>query len=318
MPKASQTPVLINQALGFFKPHIAKYRLIDWSPDTLSDVLAANPGIRAIVAAGESALPEPIEMLPSLGLVALMGVGYEGIQTQRLWERGVEITHTPGANADDVADQALALFLALIRRIVDNDRRVREGLWVDRETILQVPSVRDQRIGIVGMGAIGKALAQRFAAFGCAIAWHGPRPKADISYPRYDSVLDLARNSDVLVLAHRADQSNAGLVNAQVIEAIGLRGYLLNVSRGSAVDEAALIAALREGKIAGAAIDVFEPEPVADRRWADVPNCVLSPHVGGVGTGAWRKIGAMVCENLDRFFAGQPLLSPVPRTDGAG
>lgn len=312
MLEPSETPVLIESNFGFFKQHVSKYKLIDWTPDTLAEVLDANPGVRAIITAGEKPLPQLVEELPSLGLVALMGAGYEGIQTERLWARGVEVTHTPGANANDVADQAMALFLALIRRVVDNDRRVREGLWVDRTTLLKVPSVRNQRIGIVGMGAIGKALARRFSAFGCEIAWYGPRPKPEIEYPRYDTVLNLARETDVLVLAHRADHSNAGLVSAQVIEAIGPKSYLVNVSRGLAVDEPALIAALRNGTIAGAAIDVFEPEPVTDTRWADVPNCVLSPHTGGVGLGAWKDVGAKVCENLDCFFQGKPLASPIP------
>ena len=313
MTDPSQTPVLIEQRLAFFKPHLAPYRLIDWTEETIDAVLAAHSGIRAIVTVGEKPLPPAIAALPSLGLVALMGAGFEGIEAEKLRARGVEVTHAPGANAADVADQALALFLALIRGVIDNDRRVRTGLWVDRGAILTAPSVRDQRVGIVGMGAIGQALAQRFAAFGCTIAWHGPRPKPDIPYPRYESLLDLARETDVLVLAHRANESNAGLVSAQVIEAIGPTGYLVNVSRGSAVDEAALIAALREGRLGGAAIDVFEPEPVTEARWADVPRCVLSPHIGGVGMGAWKTIGGVVRDNLDRFFAGSPLASPVPR-----
>lgn len=307
----SQTPVLIENTLGFFKRHVSKYKLIDWTPETLPQVLAAHPEVRAIVAAGEKPVPEAIAALPSLGLVALMGAGYEGIQVEQLRARGVDVTNTPGANSMDVADQAIALFLSLIRRIIPNDARVRSGDWVDRATILSVPSIRDLKVGIVGMGAIGQALAQRFAVFGCEIAWYGPRPKPEIAYPRHDSVQGLAQACDVLVLCHRANQDNAGLVSAEVLRTIGSRGYLVNVSRGSAVDEDALIAALRDGTIAGAALDVFEPEPVTDTRWADVPNCVLSPHCGGIGQGTWANVGAMVCDNLDRFFTGQSLANPV-------
>ena len=304
--------VLIEERLGFFKSYLTGYRLVDWTQDRLPQVIAAHPDIRAIVAAGEKPIPEEVASLPSLGLVALMGAGFEGIQLDRLRARGVQVTHSPGANAQDVADQAMTLLLAVVRRVLEGDRRVREGLWVDRGTILTQPSVRDLKAGIVGMGAIGKALAQRLAAFGCAISWHGPRPKPDVEYRYVADLLDLARESDVLLLCHRADQSNAGMVDARVLEAIGPQGYLINVSRGSAVDEPALIRALRDGTIGGAGLDVFEAEPVTGGRWNDVPRCVLSPHTGGIGTGAWRANGAKVRENLDCFFAGRPLASPVP------
>ena len=308
----ASSPVLIEERLGFFKSYLSGYRLVDWTPERLQDVIADNPGIRAIVAAGEKAIPEAVASLPSLGLVALMGAGFEGIQVDRLRERGVEVTHSPGANAPDVADQAMTLLLAVARGVLEADRRVRDGLWVDRSTILTQPSIRDLKAGIVGMGAIGRALAERLSAFGCEISWHGPRPKADVTYPFVADLTELARQSDVLLLCHRADQSNAGMVDARVLEAIGPRGYLVNVSRGSAVDEDALIRALRDGTLGGAGLDVFEAEPVAAGRWSDVPRCVLSPHMGGIGSGAWRANGAKVRENLDCFFSGRPLVSPVP------
>ena len=313
MDERAATPVLMGKSLQFFKRYVPDYRLVEWTPETLEAVLRATPGVRAIIAAGDHPLPAAIENLDSLGLVALMGAGYDGLQTDRLFARGVEISHTPGANAEDVADHGMALFLALVRRVLDGDRRVREGLWVDYGLVTKLPSVRNLRVGVVGMGAIGVALARRLTAFGCRVSWYGPRPKPEIEHPRAGSVLDLARESDVLFLAHKANESNRGLVDRAVLEALGPDGMLVNLSRGTAVDEPMLIAALRDGTLGGAAIDVFDPEPVRDTRWADVPNCVLAPHIGGAGLGAWDNIGAMVTQNLDRFFAGQPLATPVPR-----
>ncbi|HKR87461.1 MAG TPA: NAD(P)-dependent oxidoreductase [Phenylobacterium sp.] len=312
MTDPSSPYVLIDRALGFIKKYIDKYHLVDWTPETLEKIVREYPDVRAIVTSGGRPLPELIETLPNLGLVAVMGAGYEGLQTDRLLARGIAVTHAPGANAEDVADHAMALFLGLVRRVADGDRRVRAGLWLDPGSIMSMPSIRNLRVGIVGMGAIGKLLARRLTAFGCQVRWFGPRPKPDVKYPWVASVLELAQESDVLFLAHRADESNRGLVDMRVLEALGPEGLLVNVSRGSAVDEEALIAALRTGAIGGAATDVYGQEPVRDTRWADVPNSLLSPHIGGIGRGSWENIGAMVLDNLNRFYAGQPLATPIP------
>ena len=305
--------ILFDSRMRFLAPHLAGYRLIDWHVKSSAPTTEAIDEVRAAVTVGDEPLPPHIEALPHLGLLAVTGAGFDGIQTDRLFARGIEITHSPGANAPDVADHAMALFLALQRRVIDGDRRVRDGSWVDYAMVLQMPSIRDLRVGILGMGAIGEQLAKRLAAFDCPIRWHGPRPRPGIGYPRADSLIDLARDSDVLFLAHRANDSNRGLIDGVVLDALGPKGLLVNISRGLAIDEALLIDALRRGRIAGAAIDVFDPEPVTDARWADAPNCVLSPHVGGVGLGSWATIGKMVRNNLDLFFAGQPVANPIPR-----
>ena len=306
--------VLIEKQLSFFKAYLPTFDLVDWTPETVEQALRDNPGVRAIVATGGKPLPDAIVNHPNLGVVALMGAGYEGLEVERLFARGLQVSNAAGANADDVADHAMALLLGLVRRVVDGDRRVREGLWVDHGMILKTPSIRNLTAGIFGMGSIGKGLAQRMEAFGSKVRWYGPNPKPELKYPRAESLLELARDSDVLFLAHRADDTNRGVVDAEILRALGPKGYLVNVSRGSAVDEATLMGALRDGTIAGAAIDVFEPEPVTDRRWADVPNCVLAPHIGGAGLGAWDNIGGLVTDNLNRFFAGQPLATPIPRS----
>ena len=313
MAEPAKQQVLIEKQLSFFKPYLSSFDLVEWTPETIEATLRENPGVRALVSTGSKPLPEAILNHPNLGIVAMMGAGYEGIRVDQLFARGLEVTNAAGANADDVADHALALLLGLIRRVVDGDRRVREGLWVDPSVIFKMPSIRNLRAGIFGMGAIGQGLARRIEAFGSPVSWYGPRPKPEIKYPRAESLLELARNSDVLFLAHRADETNRGVVDAEILKALGPKGYLVNVSRGSAVDEATLVGALRDGTIAGAAIDVFEPEPVTDRRWADVPNCLLAPHIGGAGLGAWDNIGALVTDNLNRFFAGQPVATPIPR-----
>ena len=158
-------------------------------------------------------------------------------------------------------------------------------------------------------------MAERLAPFGCEIAWWGPRPKPDAPFRRVESVLALAEQSDVLIIAHRADDSNKGLISKEVIEALGPRGVLVNIARGSAVDEDALIEALKSGKLGGAALDVFEEEPTPLDRWRDVPNVVLTPHTAGGGDASLRNMTGMVAENLRRFFAGEPLANPVPVPD---
>jgi lactate dehydrogenase-like 2-hydroxyacid dehydrogenase len=305
--------VLIEKGLGFFKPYVSDFDLVEWSAGTIEQTLRDNPGVRAIICAGGRPLPESIVQHPHLGLVALIGAGYEGIEAERLFARGVEITNAPGANAEDVADHAVALLLGLVRRLADADRRVRAGQWVDRAMVMTTPSIRRLKVGVVGMGMIGKAIARRMTAFGSEVSWYGPGPKPDVDFPRIGSLLELAGGSDVLFLAHRANETNRGMVDAKVLEALGPKGYLVNVARGSAVDEAMLMDRLRTGTIAGAALDVFDPEPVADQRWAEIPNCLLTPHIGGLGLGAWDNIGAAVAENLRRFFSGQAVATPIPR-----
>ena len=267
--------------------------------------------IRALVVAGEFPLDTHlVESLPNLQLIACFTSGYDGIDVDWCRARGLAVTHAPGVNHEDVADHAIGLVIAARRRIVAGDQALRAGGWT-ADSKLITPSLKGQRLGVVGLGAIGEAVARRGEALRMAVRWWGPREKA-AAWPRADSLLALARDSDVLVVACRADDSNIGLISREVIEALGPEGLLVNVARGQLVDEDALIAALKDGRLGQAALDVFEAEPTDAGRWADVPNTVLTPHTGGATTEAVQGMLMLLLQNLAAAFAGEPLKTPVP------
>ena len=267
--------------------------------------------VRAIVHAGEVALtPEFLETLPNLGLIACVSVGYDGIDVAWCRAHGIEVTHAEGLNAEDVADHAMGLMLAAWREIPTFDRKVREGRWVQEERLAPQPSLGGRTLGVVGLGHIGAAVARRAEAFRLNVMWWGPRAK-DAPWPRAESLLELARASDILVVACRAEPANRGLISAEVIEAVGPKGMIVNVARGSLIDEDALVAALKDGRLWRAGLDVFAHEPTSPERWADVAGAVLTPHTGGSSTEAIPLMVAQAVENVRRFLAGEPLASPV-------
>lgn len=266
---------------------------------------------RALVWAGEFPLsPALLDAMPKLGLIACLTVGYDGVDLKRARARGIAVTHGGDANAEDVADHAVGLMLAHRRWIVEGDRQLRAGGW-SAESKTRTRSMGGAKLGIVGMGHIGQAVARRAGAMRMRIGWWGPRDKPALPWPRAASLHDLARESDILLLTARADASNRGMIDADVMDALGAQGLLVNVARGQLVDEDALIAALRDGRLGGAALDVFAQEPTPAERWADVPNCVLTPHIGGATHDAVARMTEMLMANLAAFFAGEPLLSPV-------
>lgn len=267
--------------------------------------------VRALVMAGEFALaPELIDAMPRLGLVACFTVGYDGVDVPAMRARGIEVSHAHDANDEDVADHAIGLILAERRRILVGDRMVRAGGW-QATSKMMTRSLGDAPIGIVGLGSIGAAIARRAEAMRMNVRWWGPNPKPEAPWPRMDSLAALAEWSGILVVAARAHQDNEKMISKAVIEALGPDGLLVNVARGQVVDEDALIAALRDGRIGGAALDVFAQEPTPADRWADVPNTVLTPHTGGATDAAVQRMKEMVRANLDAFHAGQPLVTPV-------
>lgn len=286
-------------------------RLWDY-PDRLTFLEGPGREVEAIVHAGEVRLsPDFLSEMPRLGLIACVSVGYDGVDVPWCRARGIAVTHAEGLNADDVADHAVGAFLAVWRRIVAGDRVVREGLWTPAERMRPRPALGGRKAGVVGLGHIGAAVARRVEAFGLTVGWWGPRDKPDTAWPRASSLMALAEDSDVLFVCCRAEASNRGLISAPVIEALGPRGCLVNIARGSLVDEDALIAALKDGRLGMAALDVFETEPTPAERWRDVPNVVLTPHIAGGTLESIPRMVAQAHENLRRHFHGEPLLSPV-------
>ncbi len=271
----------------------------------------AEGQIRALVVAGEFPLDKAlIDRLPNLELIACFTSGYDRIDLDWCRARGLPVTHAPGVNHEDVADHAIGLILAARRQLAAGDRALRAGAWT-ADSKLITPSLKGQRVGVVGLGLIGEAVARRAEALRMSVGWWGPREKA-APWSRAATLLDLARDSDILVVACRAEDANIGLISGAVIEALGPAGLLVNVARGQLIDEDALIAALRDGRLGQAALDVFVDEPTEAARWADVPNTVLTPHTAGATTEAVQGMLGLLMANLSALFAGEPLKTPVP------
>jgi len=273
---------------------------------------AAAPRIRAIAASGESKIPgELIAQLPALEIVSVFGVGYDGVDVAAARERGIAVTHTPNVLNDEVADLALALVLATSRRLIEADRYVRSGAWANGPMPL-ARKVSGARLGIVGLGRIGMAIAKRAEAFGMSIAYTSRNARPDAPYRYFPSPAELAAEVDFLVVITPGGAGTRKLIDASVLAALGKKGYLINVARGSVVDEAALVAALRDGTIAGAGLDVFENEPNVPSELIGLDNVVLTPHVGSATWQTRQAMADLAFGNLQAHFAGRPLLSPVP------
>jgi lactate dehydrogenase-like 2-hydroxyacid dehydrogenase len=271
----------------------------------------ATPAVRAMIVAGEFELDRAlIERLPNLGHIACFTSGYDRIDVAWARERGLKLSHAPGVNHEEVADHALALMLDVRRQITVGDRAVRSGAWTASAKTL-TRAMRGQKVGIVGLGAIGLALAARCEALGMEVAWWGPREKPAEPRPRKE-LLDLAKWADNLVVCCKVDDGNIGLISREVIEAVGPEGLLVNVARGQVVDEDALIDCLKSGRLGFAGLDVFVEEPTPPERWADVPNTVLTPHTGGATTDSVQRMLMLLMQNLAAFMAGQELVTPIP------
>jgi lactate dehydrogenase-like 2-hydroxyacid dehydrogenase len=282
-------------------------------PDLQAFLAEQGSKVRAVLTVGEHPLDIALlDALPNLGLIACFAVGYDHVPVDWCRAHGVAVSHSPAVNADDVADHAVASAIAAWRGIVDGDQLIRDGRWTPTDRGGFRRSLGGRKVGVVGLGHIGAAIAKRMEAFRTGIAWWGPNPKPDVAWPRVERLVDLAQQSDLLFVAVRAGPSNRGLIDAAVIEAVGPKGLICNVSRGAVVDQAALIAALKAGVLGYAALDVFDPEPTSAELWKDVPNTVLTPHIAGGTDTSLPAMVAATTENLRRFAAGEPLLSPIP------
>ncbi|OUM03280.1 2-hydroxyacid dehydrogenase [Variovorax sp. JS1663] len=276
---------------------------------------AAAPRIRGVVANGEAKVPRALmDQLPALEVISVFGVGYDGVDVPAAHERKVPVTNTPEVLNDDVADLAIGLMLSIARRIPQADRFVREGQWPQGPFPL-ARKVSGARLGLVGIGRIGQAIAHRARAFGMSIAYTARSPRAGVEGSYHPDAVALAEAVDFLVVITPGGAGTRGLIDARVLEALGPKGYLINVARGSVVDEPALIDALQKGTIAGAALDVFAAEPQVPEALRAMPNVVLTPHMAS-GTRQTREAMAQLTfDNLRAHFAGAPLLTPVTPVD---
>ena len=267
--------------------------------------------IRAVLTIGTIGLTaQEIAAMPALQVVHTLGVGYELVDVDAARARGVALANAAGSNETCVADHAFGLLLAAVRGIVQLDVGVRKGLWRDQ---LQVytPTVSGKRIGIVGMGGIGKQIAKRAAGFDMPVGYHARSRKAELPFDYFDSPRALAQWCDYLVIATPGGAATRHLVNAEVLDALGPQGTLVNIARGSVVDTAALATALRAGRIASAGIDVYESEPAPPAELLDLPNVVITPHIAGRSPEAVQASVTLVLQNLAAFFNGRPMLTPL-------
>jgi hydroxypyruvate reductase len=273
---------------------------------------ALAPRIVGVAAGGESTVTaELLAQLPQAKVVSVFGVGYDSIDVAAAVRCGVPVTHTPGVLTDDVADLAMGLLLSVARHIPQADRYVRDGRWPSGPMVLG-RKVSGARLGIVGLGRIGSAIARRAQAFDMSIAYTARSEKPDSGHTYFPDARALAAEVDFLVVITPGGAGTRRLIDAQVLQALGPNGYLVNVARGSVVDEAALVQALAAGTIAGAALDVFENEPnVPSALWA-MPNVVLTPHMASATRQTRQAMADLAFANMKAGVEGRPLITPVP------
>jgi lactate dehydrogenase-like 2-hydroxyacid dehydrogenase len=277
--------------------------LADFGPKVKA--LGATPGGKV-----DAAL---MQKLPKLEIIGSFGVGYDSVDAKWAGEHGIVVTNTPDVLNEEVADTALGLLLATIRQLPQADAYLRQGKWLAKPFPLTV-TLQDRTVGVVGMGRIGKAIAKRLEAFNAPVVYHS-RNKADgVAYKHYPDLMAMARDVDVLVVITPGGPATKHLVNKDVLEALGPNGIVVNVARGSVIDEQALIAALRDKKILSAGLDVFEDEPRVPQALIDMEHVVLLPHVGSASVHCRNLMGQLVVDNLVAWANGKPPLTPVAET----
>jgi lactate dehydrogenase-like 2-hydroxyacid dehydrogenase len=254
-----------------------------------------------------------LDRLPNVEIVSSFGVGYDNVDAEEAARRNIVVTNTPGVLDDEVADLTLGLLLATLRKIPQADRYLRDGKWLKASFPLSA-TLRERKVGIVGLGRIGKAIAKRLSGFDVSIAYHGRTQQDDIAYPYYPTVTGLAEACDVLIVITPGGASTRHLINAEVLKALGPNGVLINVARGTVVDEQALIDALKSGTILSAGLDVYEDEPRVPQELIDLEHVVLLPHIASASVHTRNAMSKLVADNLISWFDGKGPLTPVAET----
>ena len=266
--------------------------------------------VAGVASGGSGVNAAMMDALPKLKLISHFGVGYDSVDIGAAKKRGIRVTNTPDVLNDCVADTAIALALNVMRKFPQSEAYLRAGSWAARGGYPLTTSLGGKTMGIVGLGRIGEAIAKRARASGMKIAYHN-RNKKDVPYPYYPDPVSLAKASDVLMLVTPGGAETKNLVNARVLDALGPNGYLVNISRGSVVDQPVLLKYLQEGRIAGAGLDVFSEEPEVPAEFYALDNAVLFPHVGSATHETRFAMGMLQVDNLRALYAGKPLLTPV-------
>ena len=257
-------------------------------------------------------------MFPKLEIVASFGVGYDHVESNYAREHNIIVTNTPDVLTEEVADIAMGLLIATLREFVKADRYLRSGLWTTQQYPLSVGSLRDRTVGFVGMGRIGQAIARRLEASLVPVVYHTRNPVAGLKYKHYPDLLEMAKAVDTLMVIVPGGPSTAKMINADVFKALGPRGVIINVARGSVVDEEAMIAALKSGTILAAGLDVFANEPDVPDELKAMQNVVLLPHIGSASVVTRNAMDQLVVDNLKAWFAGKLPLTPIAETPVTG
>lgn len=255
-----------------------------------------------------------LSKFPKVEIISTFGVGYDHIDFAYARDHKIVVTHTPDVLTEETADAALGLLICTVREFVKADRFARSGTWANQPFPLTAGSMRDRTVGMVGMGRIGRAIARRLDAMKVPVVYHSRRPAENVLYRHYPKLLDMAKAVDTLVVMTPGGAATANMINAEVIGALGPNGVIVNMSRGSVVDEEALIAALKNGDILAAGLDVFANEPVVPDALKAMQNVVLLPHIGSASVLTRGSMDQLVVENIKDWFAGKIPPTPIPET----
>lgn len=309
--------VLVN---GRQMPHVMAalerdytLHLLHEAADRTAFLRQIGPKIRGMATGGHSLTDAGlIDALPNLEIISSFGVGTDAIDVVHAKKRGVIVCNTPSVLDDDVANLTIMLILAVTRKFVAYDRYVREERWVKEGNPPLTRAIAGMKVGLLGMGRIGQAIADKLKVFHCEIAYHTRTPRSELPYRHYPDLVKLASDADVLVVIVPGGRETEKLVDRRVLDALGPEGVLINVARGSVVDEPELVAALREGRLGGAGLDVFVDEPNVPPELFAMDNVVLQPHQGSATVETRKAMGDRVVDNLAAHFAGRPPISPLP------
>ena len=309
--------------IGPSKPLLAKglepaftvHRLIEAEdPEALLNRIAGRVRALAVTYTNQNIDAAFMQRFPKLEIVSSFGVGYDHVDAKWAGAHGIIVTNTPDVLNEEVADTTLGLLLCTVREFPQADRFVRAGRWEHGPYRLSPATLRDRTMGIVGMGRIGQAIARRLDAFKVPVVYHSRRPQAGVPYRHYPVLLDMARDVDVLIVIVPGGAETRNLINAEILEALGPTGIVINMARGSVVDEPALIAALRDNKILAAGLDVFANEPNVPRELVEMENVVLFPHLGSASVHTRSAMDQLVVDNLLSWISGKGPLTPVAET----
>ncbi len=302
-------PLIVNGLAGAFNVHPLAN-----AADREKLLQNIGPRVRAIACSvvSENVTRQIMERCPNLEIVSTFGVGYSHVDVGWAGAHNVTVTNTPDVLTEEVADTALGLLLCTVRELPQAERHLRAGKWPAGDYRLSVATLRDRTVGMVGMGAIGQAIARRLDAFKVPVVYHSRNPMKGLPYRHYPKLVDMARDVDILLVIVPGGPATKNMINAEILEALGPKGILINMARGTVVDEPALIKALRDGTILSAGLDVFLNEPHVPAELIAMENVVLFPHLGSASVATRDRMDQLVVDNLLAWVSGKPPLTPVP------